>query len=65
MSLKNLHFLERLQIDKGIEKEFIFPNCNMLNEILNIYIKFILIQEINNISVYAKTIKELHIKNPC
>jgi hypothetical protein len=54
-----------------IEKLTIYPNFNLVGELKNLYIKIPLLQALQDIPIYAKTIKELcgrkpvrKIKNP-
>lgn len=51
-------FLKRLMIPCQIE----YPNFDLLGELKNIYIKIPFLQAIQDILIYAKTIKELCIK---
>ena len=57
-------FPERLQIDKGVEKKILLPNYDFLDELKNVCIKIPLLQDIKEITILAKTIKELSIKKP-
>ena len=53
-------FPERLIIPRPLEK----PNFDLLGELKNLCIKIPLLQPIQDIPIYAKTIKELCIKKP-
>eukprot|EP00253_Pinus_taeda_P036590 PITA_36590 len=53
-------FPERLVIPRPIQK----PNFDILGELQNLYIKIPFLQAIQDIPIYAKTIKELCIKRP-
>eukprot|EP00253_Pinus_taeda_P033127 PITA_33127 len=53
-------FPERLVIPRPIQQ----PNFDILGELQNLYIKIPFLQAIQDISIYAKTIKELCIKRP-
>eukprot|EP00253_Pinus_taeda_P031239 PITA_31239 len=55
-------FPERLQIDKGVEKQILLPNYDFLDELNNFCIKIPLLQAIREIPILAKTIKELSLK---
>lgn len=57
-------FPERLQVDRGGEKQIMLPNYDFLDELKNVCIKIPLLQAIKEISILAKTIKELSIKKP-
>jgi len=57
-------FPERLQIDKGVEKQILLPNYDFLDELKNVCIKIPLLQAIREIPILAKTIKELSLKRP-
>ena len=57
-------FLERLQIDREVEKQILFPNYDFLAKLKNAYIKIPLLQAIREIPILTKTIKELSIKRP-
>jgi len=57
-------FPERLQIDKGVEKQIWLPDYNFLDELKNVCIKIPLLQAIKEIPILAKTIKELSLKRP-
>eukprot|EP00253_Pinus_taeda_P034750 PITA_34750 len=57
-------FLERLQIDKGVEKQILLPDYDFLDELKNVCIKIPLLQAIKEIPILAKTIKELSLKRP-
>eukprot|EP00253_Pinus_taeda_P007596 PITA_07596 len=57
-------FPERLQIDKGVEKQILFPDDDFLDELKNVCIKIPLLQAIKEIPILAKTIKELSLKRP-
>ena len=57
-------FPERLQIDKGVEKQIWLPNYSFLDELKNVCIKIPLLQAIKEIPILAKTIKELSLKRP-
>jgi len=48
-----------LKIDGGVEKKIVLPDYNMMDELKNVCIKIHLLQEIKEISIFAKTIKEL------
>eukprot|EP00253_Pinus_taeda_P003708 PITA_03708 len=50
-------FPERLQSDKGVEKQILLPNYDFLNELKNVGIKIPLLQDIREIPILAKTIK--------
>lgn len=63
ISLQNHPLIERLKIDKGVDKKMILQDYNMLFVLRSICIKFPLFQAIKYILFYSKTIKELHIKN--
>ncbi len=53
-------FLERLKLSKGLEQ----PTFNILGELKNLYIKIPLLQVIQNVLIYAKTIKDIYVKKP-
>eukprot|EP00253_Pinus_taeda_P006506 PITA_06506 len=53
-------FPERLVIPRPIQQ----PNFDILGELQNLYIKIPFLQAIQDIPIYAKTIKELCIKRP-
>jgi hypothetical protein len=53
-------FLERLMIAKSV----VYPNFNIVGELENLYIKIPLLQALQDIPIYAKTIKELCGRNP-
>ena len=53
-------FPERLVIPRPIQQ----PNFDILGELQNLYIKISFLQAIQDIPIYAKTIKELCIKKP-
>ena len=55
-------FPERLQIDKGVDKQIWLPDYNFLDELKNVCIKIPLLQAIKEIPILAKTIKELSLK---
>jgi len=55
-------FPERLQVDRGVEKQIMLPNYDFLDELNNVCIKIPLLQAIKEIPILAKTIKELNIK---
>ena len=55
-------FPERLQIDKGVEKQIWLPDYSFLDELKNVCIKIPLLQAIKEIPILAKTIKELSLK---
>eukprot|EP00253_Pinus_taeda_P023586 PITA_23586 len=57
-------FPERLQIDKGVERQILLPDYDFLDELKNVYIKIPLFQAIREIPILAKTIKELSLKRP-
>lgn len=57
-------FLERLKIDKGVEKQIVLPSYDMIDEINNFCIKIPLLQAIKYIPIFAKTISEWSIKKP-
>jgi len=57
-------FPERLQIDKGVEKQILLPDYDFLDELKNVCIKIPLLQAIKEIPILAKTIKELSLKRP-
>ena len=57
-------FPERLQIDKGVEKQILLPEYDFLDEVKNTCIKIPLLQAIREIPILAKTIKELSLKRP-
>jgi len=57
-------FPERLQVDRGEEKQIMLPNYDFLDDVKNVCIKIPLLQSIKKISILAKTIKELSIKKP-
>eukprot|EP00253_Pinus_taeda_P031731 PITA_31731 len=57
-------FPERLQIDKGVEKQILLPDYDFLDELKNVYIKIPLLQAIREIPILAKPIKELSLKRP-
>jgi len=57
-------FPERLQIDKGVEKQILLPDYDFLDELKNVCIKIPLLQAIREILILAKTIKELSFKRP-
>jgi hypothetical protein len=48
-------FPERLMIEKPI----VYPNLDIVGELKNIYVKIPLLQDLEDIPIYAKTIKEL------
>jgi hypothetical protein len=47
-----------------IEKPVVYPNFDIVGELKNLYVKIPLLQSLQDILVYAKTIKELCGKNP-
>jgi len=51
-----------LKIDKGVEKQIVLPDCNMIDELKKVCIKNPLLQDIKEIPIFAKTIRELSIK---
>jgi hypothetical protein len=53
-------FPERLMI----EKPTVYPNFDIVGELKNLYIKIPLLQALQDIPIYAKTIKELCGRNP-
>ena len=53
-------FLERL----AIEKPLIHPEYDILSELKNVCVKIPLLQDIKDIPIYIKVIKELYIKKP-
>jgi len=63
-SLSTSPFPERLQIDKGVEKQIWLPDYNFLDELKNVCIKIPLLQANKEIPILAKTIKELSLKIP-
>jgi hypothetical protein len=60
----DIPFPERLKIDKGVEKQILLPDYDMLDELKNVCIKIPLLQAIKEIPIFAKTIRELSIKKP-
>ena len=52
-------FPERLQIDKGVEKQIWLPDYSFLDELKNVCIKIPLLTTIKEIPILAKTIKEM------
>ena len=59
ISISRPPFPERLIIDKGVEKQIILPDYDMLDELKNVCIKICLLQTIKEILIFEKTIKEL------
>jgi len=59
VSIQNPPFLERLKINKGIEKHIVLPDYDMINELKNACIKIPLLQYIKEIPIFAKIIREL------
>ena len=57
-------FPERLQIDKGVEKQILLFDYDFLDELKNVCIKIPLLQAIRKIPILAKTISELSLKRP-
>jgi len=57
-------FIERLKIDKGVEKHIVFPDYDMTDELKNVCIKIPLLQNIKEIPIFGKKIRELSIKRP-
>jgi hypothetical protein len=53
-------FPERLEITKTVE----LPSFNLLGELQNLHVKIPLFQAIRDVPTYAKTVRELCIKNP-
>ena len=53
-------FLERLTLSKAVEQ----PHFNLLGELQNLYVKIPLLQAIQDVPIYAKTIKYICVKNP-
>jgi hypothetical protein len=53
-------FPERLMI----EKPTIYPNFDLVGKLKNLYIKISLLQALEDIPIYAKTIKELCGRKP-
>jgi hypothetical protein len=53
-------FPERLMIAKLT----VYPNFNLVGELKNLYIKIPLLQALQDIPIYEKTIKELHGRKP-
>jgi hypothetical protein len=47
-----------------IEKPVVYPNFDIVGELKNLYIKIPLLQALQYIPIYAKTIKELCGRNP-
>jgi hypothetical protein len=47
-----------------IEKPVVYPNFDIVGELKNLYVKIPLLQALQDIPIYAKTIKELCGKNP-
>jgi hypothetical protein len=42
-----------------IENTFVYPNFDIVRELKNLYVKIPLLQALQDIPIYAKTIKEL------
>ena len=57
-------FPERLQVDRGVEKQIMLPNHDFLDELKNVYVKIPLLQAIKEVPILAKKMKELSIKKP-
>jgi hypothetical protein len=53
-------FPERLEIIKTVE----LPSFNLLGELQNLHVKIPLLQAIRDVPIYAKTVRDLCIKNP-
>jgi hypothetical protein len=47
-----------------IAKLVVYPNFNIVGELKNLYINIPLLQDFQNIPIYAKPIKELCGRNP-
>jgi hypothetical protein len=47
-----------------ISKPVIYPNFDIVGELKNLYVKIPLLQALQDIPIYAKTIKELCGRNP-
>ena len=62
VSISNPHFPERLQIDKGIEKQILLPKYDFIDELKFVCIKIPLLQAIKDIPILAKIIRELSMK---
>ena len=56
-------FPERLKIDEGVEKHILLDDYDMLDELKNVCIKIPLLQATKEIPIFAKTIRDLSIKN--
>lgn len=50
-------FLERLQVDRGVEKHIMLPNYDFLDELKNVCIKIPLLQANKEIRILSKTKK--------
>jgi len=57
-SISTPPFPERLQIDKGLEKQILLPDYDILDELKNVFIKSPLLQAIREIPILARIIKE-------
>ena len=53
-------FSERLMVEKLV----VYPNFDIVGELKNLYIKIPLLQDLQDIPIYAKTIKELCWRKP-
>jgi len=53
-------FPERLEMTKTME----LPSFNLLGELQNLHVKIPLLQVIRDVPIYAKTVRDLCIKNP-
>jgi hypothetical protein len=53
-------FPERLEITKTVE----LPSFNLLGELKNLHVNIPLLQVIRDVPIYAKTVRDLCIKNP-
>jgi len=53
-------FPERLMI----EKPTVYPDFNIVGELRNLYIKILVLEALQDIPIYAKTIKELCGRKP-
>jgi len=62
--IKQPHLLPPFPKQLIIPRRIQYPNFDILGELKNLYIKIPLLQAIQEIPIYPKTIKELGIKKP-
>ena len=64
VSIQTPPFPQRLKIDEGVEKQILFPDYDMIDELKNVCMNIPLLQAINEIPIFVNTIRELSIKRP-